>query len=80
MIDRLDFNRLKPGTILNDIDGKLWKLVEVTTILDGYEDRYGNEYAETKRIVRVEPLNDIGHTHRYNVNLACKRFSVMELG
>lgn len=80
MLTQIEMNKLNPGTILNDIDGKLWKLVEVTTILDGHEDRFGNEYAETKRIVRVEPLNDIGHTHRYNVNLACKRFSVMELG
>jgi len=80
MINQLDINRLKPGTILNDIQGKLWKLVEVTTILDGYEDRFGNEYAETQRVVRVEPMNDLGHTHRFNVNVACKRFSVMEDG
>ena len=77
MLTTNEINKLNPGTILNDNDGKLWKLVEVTTILEGYDDKYGNEYAETKRIVRVEPLNDIGHTWRFDVNQACKKFKVI---
>ena len=48
MLTQIEMNKLNPGTILNDNDGKLWKLVEVTTILEGYDDKYGNEYAETK--------------------------------
>jgi len=80
MLTPNEINKLNPGTILNDTDGKLWKLVEATTILEGYEDKYGNEYAETKRIVRVTKLSHPHNVHRFGVNLACKRFSVIEHG
>ena len=34
---------IKKGSWVSDEDGKLYQLIECTTIMDGYEDRFGNE-------------------------------------
>ncbi len=56
---------IKKGSWVSDEDGKLYQLIECTTIMEGYDDRYGNEYAETKRIARLRQASD-GHTVRFD--------------
>ena len=56
---------IKKGSWVTDKDGNLFQLIECTTIMDGYEDRFGNEYAETKRIARVRRPSD-GHAIRFS--------------
>ena len=56
---------IKKGSWVTDKDGNLFQLIECTTIMDGYEDRFGNEYAETKRIARLRRPSD-GHAIRFS--------------
>ena len=56
---------IKKGSWVTDKDGNLFQLIECTTIMDGYDARFGNEYAETKRIARLRRPSD-GHTIRFS--------------
>ena len=55
---------IKKGSWVTDKNGNLFQLIECTTIMDGYEDRFGNEYVETKRIARVRRASD-SHAMRF---------------
>ena len=56
---------IKKGSWVTDKDGNLFQLIECTTIMEGYDDKYGNEYAETKRIARLRRPSD-DHTIRFS--------------
>ena len=56
---------IKKGSWVTDKNGNLFQFIECTTIMDGYEDRFGNEYAETKRIARLRRPSD-GHAIRFS--------------
>jgi hypothetical protein len=60
---------IKKGSWVTDKNGNLFQLIECTTIMDGYEDRFGNEYVETKRIARVRRASD-GHAMRFRPHIA----------
>ena len=62
MLQKLE--EIKKGSWVTDENGNLYQLIECTTIMDGYDDRFGNEYAETKRIARLRRPSD-GHTIRF---------------
>jgi hypothetical protein len=67
MLQRLE--DIKKGAWVTSKTGNLFQLIECVTIMEGHDDRFGNEYAETKRIARLRRPSD-GHTIRFDPNVA----------